>query len=168
VFCATTLCVSLRHGGHKSVVNRRDLVEIEIKSRCASQSCWARLLVLYRFNCSGHIFTMVEVKTAESRITSTPHGHEEGEAQMMTEKGATTEDTRDMLRMGKTQETRRNFRSATILGFCLVILSMWETMLATSVFALSNGGTAGLIWGYLIVMSGFGFVVASLAEMASM
>lgn len=111
---------------------------------------------------------MIEVKTVEPHIATDPHGYEEGEAQMMTEKGATTEDTRDMLRMGKTQETRRNFRSATILGFCLVILSMWETMLATSVFALSNGGTAGLIWGYLIVMAGFGFVVASLAEMASM
>ncbi|EAT80001.1 hypothetical protein HBH56_076530 [Parastagonospora nodorum] len=111
---------------------------------------------------------MMEVKTAELHIATDPHRYEEGEPQMMTEKGATTEDTRDMLRMGKTQETRRNFRSATILGFCLVILSMWETMLATSVFALSNGGTAGLIWGYFIVMAGFGFVVASLAEMASM
>jgi choline transport protein len=50
----------------------------------------------------------------------------------------------------------------------MVILSTWEAILATSVFALSNGGTAGLIWGYLIVMVGFGFVVASLAEMASM
>ena len=83
-------------------------------------------------------------------------------------KGATTEDPRDMLRMCKIQETRRNFRSVTILGFCMVILSNWEAVLATSVFALSNGGTAGLIWGYFIVMIGFGFAVASLAEMVSM
>ncbi|KAI4694002.1 uncharacterized protein J4E84_002581 [Alternaria hordeiaustralica] len=84
------------------------------------------------------------------------------------EKDATTADAHDMHRMGKTQETRRNFRSITILGFCIVLLSTWETILATSVFALANGGTAGLIWGYFIVMIGFGFVVASLAEMASM
>lgn len=83
-------------------------------------------------------------------------------------KGATSEDARDMMRMGKTQETRRSFRSITIIGFCMVILSTWEAILVTSVFALSNGGTAGLIWGYLIVMIGFGFVIASLAEMASM
>jgi choline transport protein len=111
---------------------------------------------------------MLEDKTAQSHIASDPHHYEEGEANIMTGKGATTEDTLDMLRMGKTQETRRAFRSITIFGFCMVILSTWEAILATSVFALSNGGTAGLIWGYLIVMIGFGFVVASLAEMASM
>lgn len=83
-------------------------------------------------------------------------------------KGATSEDARDMIRMGKKQETRRSFRSVTIIGFCMVILSTWEAILVTSVFALSNGGTAGLIWGYFIVMVGFGFVIASLAEMASM
>jgi amino acid permease len=86
----------------------------------------------------------------------------------MADKDVTTADAHDMHRMGKTQETRRNFRSITILGFCIVLLSTWETILATSVFALANGGTAGLIWGYFIVMVGFGFVVASLAEMASM
>jgi choline transport protein len=111
---------------------------------------------------------MFEDKTALSHIASDSHCYEEGESNFMAGKGATSEDTRDMIRMGKTQETRRTFRSVTILGFCMVILSTWEAILATSVFALSNGGTAGLIWGYLIVMIGFGFVVASLAEMASM
>ena len=80
----------------------------------------------------------------------------------------TSADRRDMDRMGKKQETQRNFRHVTILAFCTVILSTWENILSTSVFALGNGGTAGLIWGYLICMIGFGFVTASLAEMASM
>jgi choline transport protein len=111
---------------------------------------------------------MMEGKAPRPHIASDPRYYEEGEADLMAGKGATTEDTRDMIRMGKTQETRRTFRSITILGFCMVILSTWEAVLATSVFALSNGGTAGLIWGYLIVMIGFGFVIASLAEMASM
>lgn len=31
-----------------------------------------------------------------------------------------------------------------------------------------NGGTAGLIWGYLIVWVGYLFVFATMAEMASM
>jgi choline transport protein len=111
----------------------------------------------------------MEAKIPHSHVDSEPRYYEEGEPNVLAaEKGATTDDARDMLRMGKTQETRRNFRSVTILGFCMVILSTWEAVLATSVFALSNGGTAGLIWGYLIVMIGFGFVVASLAEMASM
>lgn len=111
----------------------------------------------------------MEVKNAELHVASDRFENEAGSATAtVADKGATTEDARDMLRMGKTQETRRTFRSITILGFCMVILSTWETVLATSVFALSNGGPAGLIWGYLIVMVGFGFVVASLAEMASM
>ncbi|KAF2850851.1 amino acid transporter [Plenodomus tracheiphilus IPT5] len=110
---------------------------------------------------------MTESKTANTHVVHDAHEDEEPDA-VLTGKGATSEDTRDMHRMGKTQETRRAFRSVTILGFCMVILSTWEAILVTSVFALSNGGTAGLIWGYLIVMLGFGFVVASLAEMASM
>lgn len=38
----------------------------------------------------------------------------------------------------------------------------------TSAFALINGGTAGLIWGYLIVWMGYMLVFATIAEMASM
>jgi len=38
----------------------------------------------------------------------------------------------------------------------------------TSFFALLNGGTAGLIWGYLVVWVGYLMVFASMAEMASM
>jgi amino acid permease len=112
---------------------------------------------------------MTEDKIVQSHITNNPQFYDADDTDAtVTAKGATAEDARNMRRMGKIQETRRNFRSVTILGFCMVILSTWEAVLATSVFALSNGGTAGLIWGYLIVMAGFGFVVASLAEMASM
>jgi choline transport protein len=124
---------------------------------------------------------MEDTKVARSQVDSEPSRFDES-----SEKGGTPEDMQDMIRMGKVQETRRNFHSITILGFCMVILSTWEAVLSTSVFALGNGGTAvrlllqsevtkrklirqqGLIWGYLIVMVGFGFVVASLAEMASM
>ncbi|CAN9344125.1 unnamed protein product [Alternaria alternata] len=112
---------------------------------------------------------MASHKSAEVHAKEDRGGyHGQSQDYNLVEKNATTADVQDMQRMGKTQETRRNFRSFTILGFCIVLLSTWEAILATSVFALSNGGTAGLIWGYLIVMVGFGFVVASLAEMASM
>lgn len=33
---------------------------------------------------------------------------------------------------------------------------------------LTDGGTAGLIWGFIIVTAGFALVFASIAEMASM
>ncbi|KAF2203201.1 amino acid transporter [Delitschia confertaspora ATCC 74209] len=104
-----------------------------------------------------------------SHVDSEPYSSENGEENVfISEKEGTTADKHDMRRMGKRQETRRNFRSITILGFVMVILSTWEAQLATAVFGLSNGGTAGLIWGYFAVFIGFGFVVASMAEMASM
>lgn len=111
---------------------------------------------------------MKEIKEAQLHVDGDVPDPDGDIDDTVTEKGATADDTRDMRRMGKTQETRRNFRHITILGFCMVVLSTWEAILSTSVFALSNGGTAGLIWGYFIVMIGFGFVIASLAEMASM
>lgn len=112
---------------------------------------------------------MVERKEAQTYLDNGASELEVGGSDTsVSRKGGTVSDTLDMLRMGKKQETRRNFKHVTILGFCMVILSTWEAILATAVFSLSNGGTAGLIWGYLIVMAGFGLVVASLAEMASM
>lgn len=110
-----------------------------------------------------------DAKIATSHIDSEPYNSENGDDNVfISEKEGTVADRRDMARMGKRQETRRNFRHITILGFTMVILSTWEAQLATAVYALGNGGTAGLIWGYFIVFIGFGFVVASMAEMASM
>lgn len=109
-----------------------------------------------------------EHKVPVSHVDSSPSVSDGGEPVLVSEKEGTSADVQDMARMGKRQETRRNFRHITILGFTMVVLSSWEAILATSVFALGNGGTAGLIWGYFIVMIGFGFVTASLAEMASM
>jgi choline transport protein len=42
----------------------------------------------------------------------------------------------------------------------------WDSR--TSLFALINGGTAGMIWGYLVVWIGYMLVFATVAEMASM
>ena len=47
-------------------------------------------------------------------------------------------------------------------------MSTWEIVLASTAFALTNGGSAGLIWTFVIVVAGYSFAFASLAEMASM
>jgi len=49
---------------------------------------------------------------------------------------------------------------------CLV--ATWEVLLTTIITSLTDGGTAGLLWGFLIVVAGFYFVYLSIAEMASM
>ena len=84
------------------------------------------------------------------------------------EKKGTHDDQKDMFRMGKLQEMRRNFRFVSILGFSLVLMCSWEVALGTSFFALYNGGTAGFIWMHIVTWSGFLCINISLAEMASM
>jgi choline transport protein len=44
------------------------------------------------------------------------------------EKG-TERDRRDMLRMGKTQELRRNFGYFSIFGLAMVLMATWEAQL---------------------------------------
>ncbi|KAK2871648.1 hypothetical protein FQN49_002971 [Arthroderma sp. PD_2] len=80
----------------------------------------------------------------------------------------TSRDRDDMCQLGKTQVLRRNFRFVSILGFACTLIATWEVVLSLLGFALLDGGTAGLIWGFIIVSSGFSIVFASLAEIASM
>ncbi|EGD99721.1 GABA permease [Trichophyton tonsurans CBS 112818] len=80
----------------------------------------------------------------------------------------TSRDRDDMCQLGKTQVLRRNFRFVSILGFACTLIATWEVVLSLLGFALLDGGTAGLIWGFLAVSCGFSLVFASLAEIASM
>ncbi|PTU24240.1 hypothetical protein P175DRAFT_0553513 [Aspergillus ochraceoroseus IBT 24754] len=80
----------------------------------------------------------------------------------------TVADRRDMNAMGREQVLRRNFRFISILGFGCTLISTWEVVLTLLSCALTDGGTAGLIWGFMIVTAGFSLVFASIAELASM
>ncbi|KAL4739585.1 amino acid/polyamine transporter I [Aspergillus similis] len=80
----------------------------------------------------------------------------------------TVVDQRDMNVMGRVQVLRRNFRFISILGFACTLISTWEVILTLLSSVLTDGGTAGLIWGFIIVTAGFSLVFASIAEIASM
>ncbi|RDW81020.1 putative GABA permease [Aspergillus mulundensis] len=80
----------------------------------------------------------------------------------------TVVDQRDMNAMGRVQVLRRNFRFISILGFACTLISTWEVILTLLTSVLTDGGTAGLIWGFIIVTVGFSLVFASLSEIASM
>jgi choline transport protein len=86
---------------------------------------------------------MVAVKEPVSSTEEYPVDPEN--ANLPTEKAGTKSDQRDMWRMGKAQEMRRNFRFVSIFGFTMLVMCSWETMLGTSIIGLINGGTAGLI-----------------------
>ncbi|RMZ86823.1 hypothetical protein DV736_g5952, partial [Chaetothyriales sp. CBS 134916] len=81
--------------------------------------------------------------------------------------GGTADDDRMMRMLGKKQVLNRNFRFISTLGFACTLMSTWEIELASSLFGLLNGGTAGLIWGYFLCWVGYCLVFASIAEMAS-
>ncbi|PYI03375.1 amino acid permease [Aspergillus sclerotiicarbonarius CBS 121057] len=80
----------------------------------------------------------------------------------------TIRDQRDMSALGRVQVLRRNFKFVSILGFGCTLISTWEVILTFLSSGLTDGGTAGLIWGFIIVTAGFALVFASIAEMASM
>ncbi|KAF1844975.1 amino acid transporter [Cucurbitaria berberidis CBS 394.84] len=84
------------------------------------------------------------------------------------EKRGTRADIAAMWKMGKTQELVRNFHFVSILGFSMILMASWETILGTAGIGLIDGGTAGMIWTYLIVWIGFLCVNTSMAEMGSM
>ena len=76
-------------------------------------------------------------------------------------------DQSDMMRMGKKQELRREFRFLSIWGYGVILGCSWEYALVDGVLSLPNGGTAGSIYMTLIAAVGMFFVSLSMAEMAS-
>ncbi|EAU39378.1 conserved hypothetical protein [Aspergillus terreus NIH2624] len=70
----------------------------------------------------------------------------------------TVADQRDMSVLGRVQVLRRNFRFVSILGFGCTLIATWEVILTLLSSGLTDGGTAGLIWGFIIVSAGFTLV----------
>ncbi|KAM0692694.1 hypothetical protein Q7P36_007249 [Cladosporium allicinum] len=83
-------------------------------------------------------------------------------------KGATVNDQNDMNRLGKTQELRRNFRFLSIFGYSLMLANGWVMTVIGLLVPLTNGGSAGAIWSYVLAFIGSAFGCLSMSEMASM
>ncbi|KAL9527814.1 putative amino acid/polyamine transporter [Sphaerulina musiva] len=84
------------------------------------------------------------------------------------EKKGTVDDRRDMHRMGKAQEFRRNFSFIPIFGFAATLMMTWASVLSSASYVLPNGGLPAMIWMYLVTLVGFGCAIFCMAEMASM
>ncbi|KAF2864362.1 hypothetical protein K470DRAFT_2280 [Piedraia hortae CBS 480.64] len=72
-----------------------------------------------------------------------------------------------MDRMGKVQESRRNFSFLPTLGFVSLIQGTWEGLLVSNYPGLLNGGRAGLFWCTIAVWILTNGSSASMAQMAS-
>ncbi|EOA83172.1 hypothetical protein ACJQWK_00061 [Exserohilum turcicum] len=83
-------------------------------------------------------------------------------------RGYTRADRADMMRMGKVQELKRNYRPLSALAFTVILQGTWEVLLTATSQGLLDGGPAGLIWSFVWTWFGFSTVMLSLAEMASM
>lgn len=84
------------------------------------------------------------------------------------QEGFTGNDRRDMQRMGKKQQFRRNFRLLSTIGFTTCVMGTWEILLTSNTQGLTAGGLPGLFWSLCWSYTGQFFIVLSLAEMASM
>ncbi|KAF2141107.1 uncharacterized protein K452DRAFT_229389 [Aplosporella prunicola CBS 121167] len=82
--------------------------------------------------------------------------------------GHTHNDEKDMGRMGKVQQLKRNYRPLSALAFTVILQGTWEVLLTATTQGLADGGVAGLLWSYVWTFFGTSFIVASLAEMSSM
>ena len=77
-------------------------------------------------------------------------------------------DAQVLARLGKKSVLERRFGFLSILGFTCTILITWEGSLILFTTGLTNGGSAGLVYGYLLVWAGTVAVFTTMAELASM
>ena len=77
-------------------------------------------------------------------------------------------DAQVLARLGKKPVLERRFGFISICGFTCTILITWEGVLGLFTNGLTNGGSAGLIYGYLFVWVGTIAIFTTMAELASM
>ena len=77
-------------------------------------------------------------------------------------------DAQVLARLGKKPVLERRFGFLSMLGFTCTILITWEGSLILFTTGLTNGGSAGLVYGYLLVWIGTIAVFTTMAELASM
>lgn len=77
-------------------------------------------------------------------------------------------DRDDLARLGKKQVLKRNFGFMSMLGFSCTMLVTWEGLLIVFVQGVTNGGPAGLVYGYIVCWIGTLAVFTTMAELVSM
>ncbi|EFX05078.1 amino acid permease [Grosmannia clavigera kw1407] len=77
-------------------------------------------------------------------------------------------DKNELARLGKKQVLRRTFGFMSILGFSCTILITWEAVTVLFSQGLNNGGTAGVIYSFIVVWVGNFSVFSTMCELVSM
>ncbi|KAF4630642.1 hypothetical protein G7Y89_g7494 [Cudoniella acicularis] len=85
---------------------------------------------------------------------------------LLTEKS--NRDESEMAFFGKKQQLKRKFGFISILGLTCTLMITWEGILTVFAPGLANGGPSGLVYGYIVVVTGTMLQTLTMAEMASM
>lgn len=81
---------------------------------------------------------------------------------------AASRDSDTLALLGKKQVLKRRFGFWSLLGFAICELITWETVLALFSQGFSNGGPAGLVYGFIIAWSSTLSVYTVISELASL
>lgn len=138
-----------------------------------SFGCNILIIVMAGSSSASDVGAALEPKMVAERVRASydgdgDDGFEMAEGVVARKWQGTSADRKDMTQLGRVQELRRNFQFLSILGFGCTLIATWEVIITTLTTSLNDGGTAGLLWGFIVVVIGFSFVYLSIAEMASM
>ncbi|KAI9830271.1 MAG: hypothetical protein M1838_005819 [Thelocarpon superellum] len=108
----------------------------------------------------GPQYPMVAITTDKGMVGG-------GGGGMLESKTHMNRDEQDMAYFGKKQQLKRNFGFLSIVGLSVTLMGTWESLFSAFTYGLTNGGPAGLVYGYIFCWIGTWAVTASLAELAS-
>lgn len=81
---------------------------------------------------------------------------------------STQNDVIEMQRMGRSQQLVRHYRLFSMVSFVAVAISSWQLTIFQITPGLLNGGMPVLMYSNIWAFVGFGPIILSMAEMASM
>ncbi|KAF7859767.1 hypothetical protein EAF04_008846 [Stromatinia cepivora] len=81
--------------------------------------------------------------------------------------GDLDDDAAYLARIGKQQVLKRNFGFTSMVGLACTLMSTWEGVLVVFAGGYQNGGSAGLIYGFLLIWVGTLSVFVVIGELAS-
>lgn len=79
-----------------------------------------------------------------------------------------SQDEADMVRLGKTQQFKRNFSFWSTFGFVSIYMATWEFVIVSMFPTIATTGYGGFFWTFVGSVLCYSSVVLSLAEMSSM
>ncbi|MCJ1246644.1 hypothetical protein MMC30_003853 [Trapelia coarctata] len=117
-----------------------------------------------------HEHNIFSLLTSYTSPTMSKMGISHEEHQLDTMEGMTAEerDRINLARLGKKQVLKRNFGFMSMLSFSCTILGTWEGIIVLFATGFTNGGPAGMIYGFIVAWVGTSSIFVTIAELVSL